>query len=39
MFMGTDQQAPCAAALVAGCALSFWLFRQKDEFDEDEEIA
>lgn len=27
------------AALVAGCALSFWLFQQKDVSDEDEEIA
>ncbi|CAL8470636.1 g10178 [Coccomyxa elongata] len=26
-------------SLVAGCALSFWLFQQKDVSDEDEEIA
>jgi hypothetical protein len=31
-------QCQCAA-LIAGCALSAWLFRQKDEPDEDEEMA
>lgn len=27
------------AALILGAMLSFWLFQQKDETDEDEEMA
>ena len=38
-ILNIEVQHGCGAGIVAGCALSAWLFKQRDDSDEDFEEA